>query len=159
MYYLIAIGSMVVLPLVSIVTEHLVRPEADLIVLAGKWFVFWGIGVRLLLAGLMQVSRPSFTASGIFGIRDPDAAKIVVELGAANISIRSIGVLSLVWPGWVVPAGLAGALFLGFAGLKHAMNAGRNTKQNVAMATDLFVSAMIWISLAAALRASAGFMD
>ena len=143
MYYLIAIGSMVVLPLGSIVTEHLVRPEADLIVLTGKWFVFWGSGVRLLLAGLMQVSRTSFTASGIFGIRDPDATKIVVELGAANISIGLISVLGLVGPGWVVPAGLAGALFLGFAGLKHAMNAERNTRQNVAMATDLFVLAMI----------------
>jgi hypothetical protein len=26
--------------------------------LVGRWFVFWAVGARLLLAGLMQVARP-----------------------------------------------------------------------------------------------------
>jgi hypothetical protein len=30
--------------------------------------VFWGAGVRLLIAGLMQFFRPRFTAERIFGM-------------------------------------------------------------------------------------------
>ena len=147
MYYLIAIGTTVVLPLFSIVIECLSQPEPDLLFLVGKWFVFWGIGVRLLLAGLMQATRPSFTASTILGVQDPDAGKIVVELGYANIAMGLIGALSLLISAWIPPAGLAGGLFLGMAGLKHITNAERNTKENVAMATDLVVFVMVAIYL------------
>jgi hypothetical protein len=148
MYYLIAIGTTVVLPLVSIVVEYISRPELGIIFLMGKWFVFWGIGVRLLFAGLMQATRPSFTASTILGVKDPDAGKIVVELGYANIAMGLLGVLSLIISSaWIVPAGLAGGLFLGMAGLKHVTNAQRNTKENVALATDLIVFVMVAIYL------------
>lgn len=147
MYYLIVILTTVILPIASIAIEYSARPDTNLILLLGKWFVFWGVGVRLFLAGLSQAARPSFTASGILGINDPTAEKVVAELGYANIAMGLIGVLSPFSPGWTTSAGLAGGLFLGLAGFKHMTNSERNTKENVAMATDLFVFAMVAVHL------------
>ncbi|QRM54070.1 DUF6790 family protein [Sinorhizobium sp. BG8] len=149
MYYAIVILLTVALPILSIAIEYFMVPGTDVILLLGKWFVFWGVGVRLALAGFKQATSPSFTASGILGIKDPAAEKVVSELGYANLSMGLIGVLSLLWANWVPPAGLAGGLFLGLAGFKHAMNTGRNAKENLAMPTDFFVSAMIAIYLLA----------
>jgi hypothetical protein len=49
---------------------------------------------------------------------------------------------------WTAPAGLAGCLFLGLAGVKHAVNSPRNAKEHLAMATDLFVAGVVGIYLA-----------
>ena len=51
----------------------------------------------------MQATRPSFTASTILGVQDPDAGKIVVELGYANIAMGLIGALSLLISAWIPP--------------------------------------------------------
>jgi hypothetical protein len=67
----------------------------------------------------------------------------VSELGYANVSMGLVGMLSLLSQAWVTPAGLAGGLFLGLAGIKHAMNAERSTKENVAMTTDLLVASVV----------------
>jgi hypothetical protein len=147
LYFIVVLLTTVALPIASIAIELLVRPEFGLIASAGKWFVFWGVGIRLLMAGTSQVLRPSFTASSIFRIKDPAAEKIVAELGYANISMGLAGALSLLSQAWIVPAGLAGALFLGLAGIKHAMNSERSAKENVAMTTDLSVACVVAICL------------
>jgi hypothetical protein len=77
-----------------------------------------GIGMRLIMAAISQIFRPSFTAS-ILGLHDEAAEKIVSELGYANLSMGLVAALSVVAASWTVPAALAGALFLGLAGLKH----------------------------------------
>jgi uncharacterized protein DUF6790 len=146
-YFAIVLLTTIGLPIASIATELLVGPDSSLIVAAGKWFVFWGVGVRLFLAGISQAVRPSFTASNIFRIKDPAAEKIVSELGYANISIGFVGMLSLLSEEWVAAAGLTGGLVLGLAGIKHAMNAERSTKENVAMTTDLLVACVVAVYL------------
>jgi hypothetical protein len=35
---------------------------ADVMLLVGKWFAFWMVGVRLFMAGVRQVAQPQFTA-------------------------------------------------------------------------------------------------
>jgi hypothetical protein len=146
-YFITVLLTTVGLPIASIVIELLARPEGVLIATAGKWFVFWGVGIRLFLAGISQVVRPAFTASNILGIKDTAAEKIVRELGYANISMGLAGMLSLLSPAWTASAGLTGGLFLGLAGIKHAMNAERSTKENVAMATDLLVACVVAVYL------------
>ena len=55
------------LPLLSILIEWLcINGSGDPVALIGKWFVFWAVGVRLLLASSRQVAQPAFTAQTIF---------------------------------------------------------------------------------------------
>jgi hypothetical protein len=67
------------LPAASILVERSSVESAWELVF--RWFVFWGVGVRLLLAGVRQVIQPSFTAREIFHLASADAEVIVRELG------------------------------------------------------------------------------
>ena len=111
MYYIVVLGLMLVLPALSIAAELFFMQGAGFWTLFGKWFVFWGIGAPLGLAGVRQMLNPAFTAKDIFEIDDPAAGKIVQELGFANSAIGLIALLSLAWPAWVAPAAVAGGLF------------------------------------------------
>ena len=139
MYFLITWGVMVVIPAISVLIEQMVTPGADFLFVVAKWFVFWGIGIRLLTAGLRQTLQPGFTARTIFKIEDPSAEKLVIEIGFGNVAIGLVATLSLLWPAFVVPMGLTGGLFLGLAGLKHINNAGRTAEETTALITDLVI--------------------
>ena len=115
--------------------------------LAGKWFVFWTVGVRLFVAGLRQMIQPRYTAETILGIKGEDSLLIVRELGFANCAIGSIGIGSLYFPGWLLPAGIAGTIFYGLAGINHCYHKARNPLQNVAMISDLFAAIVLLICI------------
>lgn len=139
MYYAMAWGLMLVLPIVSVIGEAMMTTSPDLLWLVAKWFVFWGIGIRLLLAGIRQVMQPSFTARTIFHMESPDAEKLVTEIGFGNIAIGFVSCLSLLFPAFVVPMALCGGLFLGLAGIKHIGNSGRTPEETTALLTDLII--------------------
>jgi hypothetical protein len=110
--------------------------------------------VRVLDGGHSLVVGRNFTGVsaffhriGDFGIGDPAAEKLLRELGYANVAMGIGGVLSLMLPAWIAPAGLTGGLVLGLAGIKHAMNSRRNAKENVAMTTDLWIACVIALYL------------
>jgi hypothetical protein len=148
MYAIAIFGLMAVLPLASIVIEYFfVHPGAALLPLVGRWFVFWAVGARLFVAGLRQTIQPRFTAETVFGIRDPGARKVVVELGFANLCTGVIGLASLAAPGWVAPAALAGGLFYLLAGIQHLRNQHRNQTENLAMLSDLGMGALLAVWL------------
>jgi hypothetical protein len=131
---------MALLPAASIGVEHFyVRGSAPLMLLAGKWFVFWGAGVRLFLAGLRQFFQPRFTAREIFGIETDDVLPLVRELGVANFATGIAGMVSLARPGFVLPVALIAGIFYGVAGVRHAVKGGRTGNENIAMIGDLFV--------------------
>ena len=113
-------------------------PDAGALMgLIGKWFTFWGVGVRLFLAGAMQVFRPQFTAEDIFEIGDPAAQVIVREIGFGNLAMGTLGILSLFFPDFLVPAAIAGGLFFGLAGIGHLARKDRNLKEQIALVSDL----------------------
>ena len=150
MYRSAIIVLMGVLPVASIAIDFLARHgDADLRLLIGKWFVFWAVGVRLILAGARQLTGPSFAAETIFGVRDKAALPIVQELGMGNLSIGLLGALALVHAGWIVPAAIAGTLFYGLAGINHLLRSGRNAHQNMAMVSDLIAFVVLAGYLAA----------
>jgi len=131
---------MLVLPVCSILAEVLIfRNSANLLLLVGKWFVFWAVGARLFLAGFRQAIQPRFTAETILGIKGDAPLHVVQELGFANISIGVIGLISIFSGVWVMPAATAGFLFYGFAGIRHVVQRNRNPLENTAMASDLFI--------------------
>jgi hypothetical protein len=147
---------MLALPLVSVLGEHFFAPgAAPLTILVGKWFVFWGVGVRLALAGGRQVFQPEFTAKEIFGIKGNDALPIVRELGVSNLATGIVGILSLAFASFVLPVAIAAAIFYGVAGFRHAARRERTSKESIAMLSDLFAFAVLfgYVGLVAVHRA------
>ncbi|MBS1697028.1 MAG: hypothetical protein JST25_01330 [Actinobacteria bacterium] len=143
-YFILVIGQTVVLPLVSGIIELLVV-GGDPILVFGKWWVFWGVGTRLLVAGLAQVSGKGPTAA-ILGSSAPSVQEVQLtrELGTANIAMGLAGLLALI-PGWALPAGLAGGVFLLIAGILHLPKKGKNAQESVATWTDLLVGVVVLV--------------
>ncbi len=132
---------MLAAPVAAIAIEA-IASGGSLIALAGKWFVFY-FGLRLLIAGLYQLAKPDFTAKTIFRITDPNAMKIVSELGFGNIAIGALGVLTIFNANWIVPAAIVMAIFYALAGGKHVLNADRTTSENWAMGSDLWAAVVL----------------
>ena len=139
MYVAIVALTMFILPVVSIVIGHALDPAAPWLLLIGRWFVFWSVGVRLTLAGVRQYLEPAFTAKEIFHMSGDEALPIVRELGAANVATGVVGLLSLAAPSFTLPVAIAAAIFYGVAGFRHALERGRSRNETVAMASDLFL--------------------
>jgi hypothetical protein len=93
MYALIVFLLMLMLPAGSVFVEYL-RGTEPLMMLVGKWFVFWSAGVRLLLAGLRQFFQPRFTSEQVFGNKTDEALPVVRELGVANFATGLVGAIS-----------------------------------------------------------------
>lgn len=158
MYFIVIALFMLILPAASIAAEYYcLHTSADLLALTGKWFAFWGVGMRLGLAGLRQAFNPAFTTRDVFEIDDERVYPIVRELGFANLALALLGLLALL-PGWATPAALAGGLFFALAGWKHVTASERNMVRTIAMVSDLFIAlVLIGYVLLIALRAfSAG---
>jgi hypothetical protein len=146
-YYVIVACLMCVLPIVSIAVDATGFGAALGVPLVAKWFVFWTVGVRLLLAGLRQVLQPAYTAKVILGLRGDESLLVVRELGLANLAIGSVGAASLVVPQWRLAGALAGGVFYTLAGVNHARQTHRNRLENVAMVSDLAVGILLLIVL------------
>ena len=142
MYIVSVVALLFVLPVVSVLVE-LALGRAFSADLVRMWFVFWSVGVRLLLAGLRQTIQPSYTAEKILGIKAPEAAFVVRELGFANIAIGFAGVASLFATAFRLPLALIGAIFYGLAGCNHLLHEGRKRLQNVAMISDLVIAGIL----------------
>lgn len=146
MYFASVLALMLVFPLLSIGIQMLLGGPGTLTAfLTAKWFVFWMVGVRLLLAGVRQIVQPGYTAEQILGVKDPDAALIVRELGIANTAVGCIGVAGLFFRHWAFPIGLIGAIFYALAGINHAADKHRTKLQNVAMFSDLYAAVVLVI--------------
>ena len=145
MYFASVILLLVVLPVVSIAVEALLSHHAMSMALVGRWFVFWGVGVRLLLAGIRQVIQPRFTAEKIFDVRDPGSFPIVREVGFSNLSMGLLGVCTLFRGEWLVPAALVSGLYYGLAGAGHVFSQEKNAKEYMAMISDGFIFVVLLV--------------
>jgi uncharacterized protein DUF6790 len=140
MYFIFVVLLMFVLPVASIATEVLwFRDGAGLMFLIGKWFVFWTVGVRLLLAGIRQVVQPRFTAESIFDVKDPAANAMVREIGFGNLAMGTVGLASPAQPAWLVPAAIVGGLYYGLAGAGHLFRSDWNFNEQTALVSDLMI--------------------
>jgi len=149
MYIAVVALTMLILPVLSIFIDHGLHPDPPIVLLVGRWFVFWGVGVRLALAGLRQFFQPEFTAKQIFQSSSPDVLPLVRELGVANFSASVVALLSLGMPSFVLPAAISAGIFYGVAGVRHIMGRHRSRNENVAMVSDLLMSAVLLIFVAA----------
>ncbi len=149
MYPIIVAALMFVLPLLSVVIDVGVGHQATGSYLVAKWFVFWAVGIRLLLSGLRQIVQPRYTAETILGIKNEESHVVVRELGFANAAIAVVGIGSIIIPAWVTAGALAGGIFYGLAGVNHALRPHRNRLEVMAMISDLFVAVVLLGALAA----------
>jgi hypothetical protein len=143
MYYFVIATLMCLFPLLSIAIEVGHRGIAFDALLVCKWFGFWAVGLRLLLAGLRQVVQPRYTAREILGFKTEESLFLVRELGFANIAIGTIAILGLFVPSWRLAAALMGGIFYGLAGCSHVFQSHRNRLENAAMVSDLFVAIVL----------------
>ncbi len=149
MYFATVILLLLVFPAACIGIEvGFMHHPSGLMSLTGKWFIFWGVGIRLFVAGARQVTQPRFTAQAIFHIQGTEPLPIVRELGFANLSMGALGILSLFQMSWIVPAGVVGALYYGLAGSGHIGQKEKNAKELMAMASDFFIFLLISVFLA-----------
>jgi hypothetical protein len=137
-YIILVLAQTVVLPLVSGTIELLVG-GGDPVLVYGRWFLFWGVGTRLLVAGVSQIFRPGFTVQNILGEPNAGATQIAQELGFANLSIGVGAIVAAFVPGWAVPVAIIGGLFLGLAGFRHVAKKHPNVKEIVATWTDILL--------------------
>jgi hypothetical protein len=147
-YLLTVVLLMAVLPIGSILIERFaIGNSVDVLLLVGKWFVFWAVGVRQFLAGIRQVVRPQFTSEGIFGIKTKEPWAIVRELGFANLSMGVLGIASIVVGGLTKPSAIVSGLFFGIAGINHCIRKERTFAENVATVSDLLLFAILLLYL------------
>jgi hypothetical protein len=139
--YVVAVSLlMFIFPVASVLIELIAnRNPAGLVLLIGKWFVFWAIGVRLFTAGLRQSIKPGLTSEGILGIKGKEVWIIVRELGFANIAIGLAGIIALWKPEWRLAVAFIGGLFLLLDGGQHIASRQRKFEENVAMYSDLVI--------------------
>lgn len=144
---------MAILPILSIIqdvsTNHVALVDA-----LGKWFVFWGVGWRLVGAAVHQMMRPGYTAKDIFEIHDPAASKLVLEIGFGNLALGIPAIASLYFPAWVPALALAGCIFYALAGIQHIRNKASTRSEIAAMVSDLGIATillayLLWLCLAA----------
>lgn len=143
MAYLTLIGlTMLMLPTGSIVIDA-GTSHAPWLLLVGKWFVFWAVGVRLLVAGLRQYLQPAFTSREILGIAGSDADVLVRELGGANAAWGVVGLAALLMPSFVLPTALGAGIFYAVAGIEHMRADHRGRNATIALVSDLWVAAIL----------------
>jgi hypothetical protein len=137
-YFILVIAQTIVFPIVSGIIE-LLLVGGDPVIVFGKWWVFWGVGTRLLVAGIAQASGKGPT-SDILGATAPSVQEkqLIRELGMANVGMGLAGLLALV-PGWALPAGFAGGIFLLIAGVLHIPKRNKNAQESLATWTDVIV--------------------
>lgn len=150
MHLTVVLLTMLLLPVASILIERWTGGgTASLWWLIGKWFVFWGVGVRLFIAGARQIVKPELTATEIFGVTDKAAFPLAQELGFWNFTIGLIAVASIKRPEWTVPMAIAGMLFYAMAGVLHVAATDREFSENVAMVSDLGMAGLLCLFLVA----------
>ena len=144
MYIAIVVCLMLAFPVAGIGIEHWIdHGSAPLMLLVGKWFVFFGVGWRLLLAGVRQYFQPRFTAEQIFRTTSADVLVVIRELGVANLAAGVVGILSLWFPEFVLPAAIGSGIFYAIAGIRHVSEHDRSTNENVAMISDLGIAIVL----------------
>lgn len=144
LYKISVIIFFIALPVAAAISDKFIfKSEAGVEMLLLKWFVFCGIGLRLFTAGLKQVIDPLFTAKEIFDLDDEKCLPVVREIGLANISLGSVGILSLFVIQLRAASAIAGCLYFGLAGCLHLFNKTRSRDEMFPMISDFYIFLVI----------------
>jgi hypothetical protein len=152
--YIIGVSALTfLLPAISAAIEYYTDPGSFsllhggtfLTALLGKWFIFYAVGVRLLLAGIRQIKNPGFTAKEIFHIESDAVLPIVRELGFANLCAGLVGIIALFVPQWRIVSAFSSGLYYGIAGLYHFIKKPAGINEQFALITDIIIFLLLVI--------------
>ena len=132
-----------ILPDVCSVTELLIRNTPLTFDAVGKWFIFSAVGLRLFIAGMIQIINPSFTIKKIFQSDSHTAHPFVRELGFANVCFGLVGIISLFQPHWRIACAFGSGLYFGLAGLQHIIKKPAGVNQWFVFITDIVIFALL----------------
>jgi hypothetical protein len=111
-----------------------------IMLIIGKWFVFFAVGARLVGIGIRQILRPRASAKREFAVTDEHASRIMRILGLVHLSIGLVGVLSLFNTGWIIPSAIVGAFYYGFMGVQNFLTKEKNVYGYIAIGSSAFVA-------------------
>jgi hypothetical protein len=86
-----------------------------------KWFIFWGVGIRLFFKGVKLTSTPQFTGLTLSSFKNRESCLLLLELGFANMALGSMGILSVINDQWRLIAAIAGAIYFGLANMLRVL--------------------------------------
>jgi hypothetical protein len=155
MYPAIVAALMFVFPIASVAYEVVVGAAPLSLLLIGKWFAFWSVGMRLLLAGSRQIIQPRYTAEVLLSLKSEESFILVRELGFANLAVGILGLGSLFFEPWRSAALLVGGVFYGLAGVNHLLRPHRGKLENIATVSDLWAALVLLAAFAGALASHA----
>ena len=145
MYLATILLLMLIFPSLAVGLDLWAHPGASLMLLIGKWFTFFAVGLRLFAAGIRQNLQPAFTASAIFKIEDPKAFGLVREIGFGNLAMGAAGLLSVAFPGWLSAAAFTGGLYYGLAAVGHVLKPDRGAKEQIALVSDVLIFVLLLV--------------
>jgi len=135
-----------ILPLLSAAAEHHFVHASISIILLGKWFMFWTIGIRLLIKGFVQVIRSRRNGNSSLLSKDEtwEVAKI---LGLAKMALAGMGFLCVVNDQWSLLATITVGVYLGLTGFQHDFKRPSTTTGWMNMSYDVLVFSVIAVCL------------
>jgi len=106
-----------------------------------KWFVFWGVGIRLFFKGIKLASTPQFTGLSLSSFKNRESYLLLLELGFANMALGSMGILSVINDQWRLIAAIAGAIYFGLADMVRLLKKPDGRHELVALIYNVLVFA------------------
>jgi hypothetical protein len=129
---------LIILPVLSVLAEFYFEHVSFGWALAGRWFIFWAMGIRLFTAGISQSSNPSFTAR-MLNLKSEESFIVIRELGFANMSLGVMGIISVINDHWRSLAAICGCLFFGLAAIQHFVKKPESKNEFTAMLGDCLI--------------------
>ena len=138
---------MIALPLICIITEHLISAEPIDPVLIGKWFMFWGMGVQLFLTGLL-----GYLALRIASLKNWTDTRTAYFSGIGdskllNIAVGVLAMLSLYFNRFREATAIAGGIFFGLRAFGRLIRKSDLGGESLLILSDLFLFCMILLYL------------
>jgi hypothetical protein len=147
LYLTVVLLTMLLLPALCIGFGWFANSKGGL-KLVLSWLVFWGIGIRLVTAGLRQILKPAFTAQSIFKLNTTESHVVIRELGFANLTLGLMASASLFFEAWRLPAACMGIFFYGAAGIQHLIKRPDSGNEWIALVSDLYISIVLLVCVA-----------
>jgi hypothetical protein len=104
-----------------------------------KWFIFWGVGIRLFFKGVKLASTPQFTGLSLSSFKNRESYLLLLELGFANMALGSMGILSVINDQWRLIAAIAGAIYFGLADMLRLLKKPTGRHELVALVYNVLV--------------------